>query len=118
MTIITAIISKGNRVLSRSQDQHTLIDLPAIVSHGVWELAQAQRAYNRNFGKRRIKRAYLLREMIYCGCGRRGFYQAARPGVGAGRRPCAIGISPSVHSVVSGSLRNGKVMLTISNFHV
>lgn len=44
--------------------------VPAIVSREMWELAQARRAYNSRLAKRRMKRDYLLRGLIFCGCGR------------------------------------------------
>jgi site-specific DNA recombinase len=50
---------------------HILIDVPAIVSRETWELAQARRAYNSKLAKRKMKRDYLLRGLIFCGCGRR-----------------------------------------------
>lgn len=62
---------RGGRIENRPQDEHILIDVPAIVSRETWELAQARRAYNSKIGKRRMKRDYLLRGLIYCGCGRR-----------------------------------------------
>ena len=56
----------------RSSDQpHILIDVPAIVSRETWQLAQARRAYNSKIAKRRMKQEYLLRGLIFCGCGRR-----------------------------------------------
>jgi site-specific DNA recombinase len=54
----------------RPPDEHILIDVPAIVSRETWELAQARRAYNSKIAKRRTKHEYLLRGLIYCGCGR------------------------------------------------
>jgi site-specific DNA recombinase len=64
-------VSKGGKVKNRPQEEHILIDVPAIVSRELWELAQARRAYNSKIAKRRTKREYLLRGLIYCGCGRR-----------------------------------------------
>jgi len=64
-------IVKGGRITNRSPDEHILINVPAIVTRETWELAQARRAYNSKIAKRRSKREYLLRGLIYCGCGRR-----------------------------------------------
>src|SRR5687768_11221106 len=47
------------------------IPVPAIVSRETWEFAQVRRKYNSKIGKRRMKREYLLRGIIFCGCGRR-----------------------------------------------
>lgn len=64
-------VTKGGRIEQRHPDEHILIDVPAIVSREVWGLAQERRAYNSKVSKRRMKRDYLLRGLIYCGCGRR-----------------------------------------------
>jgi len=54
----------------RPLEEHILISVPAIVSREMWELAQARRAYNSKIAKRRTKHEYLIRGLIYCGCGR------------------------------------------------
>lgn len=64
------VVSRG-KIKNRPQDEHILIDVPAIVSREAWELAQARRVYNSKIAKRRTKREYLLRGLIYCGCRRR-----------------------------------------------
>jgi len=64
-------IAKNGRNENRPQKEHILINVPSIVSRETWELAQERRAYNSKIGKRRTKRDYLLRGLIYCGCGRR-----------------------------------------------
>ncbi len=46
-------------------------NLPAIVTRETWELAQARRTDNSQIVKRKMKREYLLRSLIYCGCERR-----------------------------------------------
>jgi hypothetical protein len=47
------------------------VQVPAIVSREVWELAQARRAKNKADAKRNTKRQYLLRRRLECGaCGR------------------------------------------------
>lgn len=64
-------VVRGGKIGNRPQNEHILIDVPAIVTRESWELAQARRAYNSKIAKRRTKRDYLLRGLIYCGCGRR-----------------------------------------------
>jgi len=54
----------------RPPKEHILISVPAIVSPEIWKLAQERRAYNSKIAKRRTKHEYLLRGLIYCGCGR------------------------------------------------
>ena len=58
---------KGGR---RPISEQIAVRVPAIVSREMWDLAQARRAYNSKVAKRRMKREYLLRGLIYCGCGR------------------------------------------------
>ena len=60
----------GYRGGKRPIEEQILVDVPAIVTREMWELAQARRAYNSKMAKRRMRREYLLRGMIYCGCGR------------------------------------------------
>jgi site-specific DNA recombinase len=55
----------------RPVNEQIAVNVPAIVSRETWELAQARRAYNRKIAKRKMKREYLLRGIIFCGCGRR-----------------------------------------------
>lgn len=47
------------------------VRVPAIVSRELWELAQIRRAYNSKVAKRKTKRDYLLRGVLFCGCGKR-----------------------------------------------
>ncbi len=54
----------------RPVNEQILIDVPAIVSRETWDPAQKRRAYNSKIAKRRTKHEYLLRGLIYCGCGR------------------------------------------------
>lgn len=54
----------------RPPEEHILISVPAIVSPELWKLAQERRAYNSRIAKRRTKREYLMRGLIYCACGR------------------------------------------------
>jgi site-specific DNA recombinase len=54
----------------RQLDEQILINVPAIISREMWELAQKRRAYNSKVAKRRTKYDYLLRGLLYCGCGR------------------------------------------------
>jgi site-specific DNA recombinase len=63
-------VVKGGRVENRPEDEHILIDVPAIVTREIWEQTQARRVYNSKIAKRRTKRDYLLRGLIYCGCER------------------------------------------------
>jgi len=63
-------IGANGRGGKRPKDEHIAIEVPGIVSREVWELAQERRAYNSRIAKRRTKREYLLRGIIFCGCGR------------------------------------------------
>ena len=62
-------IVRGNKIYDRSPEEHILINVPAIVTHETWMLAQSKRSYNSKFSKRNAKRDYLLRGRITCGCG-------------------------------------------------
>ena len=62
-------VVRGKKVEDRPLDEHILIEVPAIVPREIWDLAQARRAYNAKFSKRKAKRNYLLRGRIVCGCG-------------------------------------------------
>ena len=64
-------ITRGGRIENRPEEEHILITVPAIVAREMWDLAQTRRAYNSKIAKRRMKQEYLLRSLIYCGCGRR-----------------------------------------------
>ncbi len=45
------------------------IPVPAIISHEVWEVAQARREYNKKMSRRNAKGDYLLRGRVTCECG-------------------------------------------------
>lgn len=64
------LIGWGGTRGKRPREEHIVINVPPIVTQEVWQLAQERRAYNSRMGKRRLKREYLLRGIIYCGCGR------------------------------------------------
>src|SRR5215207_22742 len=64
-------IGEGGRGGRRPIDEQIAVCVPAIVPSETWELAQERRAYNSRIAKRRMKRQYLLRGLVYCGCGRR-----------------------------------------------
>jgi hypothetical protein len=55
---------------TRLIDEQIPVKVPAIVSREIWERAQAKRVYNIKFSPRKMKRPYLLRGMLFCGCGR------------------------------------------------
>jgi len=44
------------------------IEVPAIVDEQTWQAARQQAVSNTSFAKRRTKRNYLLRGLMYCGC--------------------------------------------------
>jgi len=94
-------IARGGKGGKRPIDEQIAVNVPAIVSREMWELAQARRAYNSRIAKRKMKREYLLRGLIYCGCGRgmvgggrhnEGFYYRCprryASGVAAGSELC------------------------------
>jgi site-specific DNA recombinase len=64
-------VSRGGRLENRSAEEQIPIEVPAIISRESWELAQERRVYNSRIARRRMKREYLLRGMLFCGCGRR-----------------------------------------------
>jgi len=55
----------------RPIDEQIAVSVPAIVSREIWNQAQERRVYNSRFAKRKMKREYLLRGLLFCGCGRR-----------------------------------------------
>ena len=61
------IKSGGKRAL----EDTIAIAVPALIGLGLWQAAQAQRAYNQAMSKRNGKLDFLLRGLIFCGCGRR-----------------------------------------------
>jgi site-specific DNA recombinase len=63
-------IGKSGRGGKRQPEEHITVNVPAIVSREIWELAQKRRAYNSRIARRKTKGEYLLRALIYCGCGR------------------------------------------------
>lgn len=63
-------IGKSGKGGKRQPDEHIAVNVPAIVSREIWELAQKRRAYNSRIARRKTKGEYLLRALIYCGCGR------------------------------------------------
>ena len=63
-------IGKGGKGGKRPIDEHITVNVPAIVTRETWELAQARRAYNSRIARRKMKGEYLLRGLIFCGCGR------------------------------------------------
>jgi site-specific DNA recombinase len=47
------------------------IAVPALINIELWQAAQDRKVYNREMSPRHAKREYLLRGLIFCGCGRR-----------------------------------------------
>ena len=47
------------------------IQVPPIIDHKTWKIAKARRARNKATASRNATRDYLLRGIIFCGCGRR-----------------------------------------------
>jgi len=62
-------IGEGGRGGRRPVEEQIAVNVPAIISREMWELAQERRAYNSKIARRRMKRQYLLRGLVYCGCG-------------------------------------------------
>lgn len=54
---------------TRAKEDQIPVTVPAIISRELWDLAQERRVHNSKFSKRRMKREYLLRGLVYCGCG-------------------------------------------------
>ncbi len=63
-------IGSGGRRGRRQIDEQIVVEVPPIISHDLWEMAQAQRDYNVKMSRRNVKREYLLRGMVRCGCGK------------------------------------------------
>ncbi len=61
----------GKAKKKRPLEEATVVDVPAIIDHDIWERAQAQRKYNKDMAIRNGKHEYLLRGLIFCGCGRK-----------------------------------------------
>lgn len=54
---------------TRAKEDQIPVTVPAIISRELWDLAQERRIHNSKFSRRRMKRDYLLRGLVYCGCG-------------------------------------------------
>lgn len=63
-------IRRGSKREPRPLDEQIIVNVPPIVSRETWDLAQARRAYNSRIAKRKLKHKYLIRGLIFCGCGR------------------------------------------------
>jgi len=63
-------IGKSGKGGKRPLDEQIAVNVPAIVTRKTWELAQERRAYNSRIAKRKMKGEYLLRGLVFCGCGR------------------------------------------------
>src|SRR6266496_4788102 len=63
-------IGKSGKGGKRALEEQITVNVPAIVSFETWKLAQERRAYNSKIAKRKMKGEYLLRGLIFCGCGR------------------------------------------------
>lgn len=61
---------KEGRGGRRLKDEQIAVQVPAIVPRDLWDAAQEKRTYNSKYAKRKMTREYLLRGLIYCGCGR------------------------------------------------
>jgi site-specific DNA recombinase len=51
------------------REEWIAVNVPAIIKHDVWELAQVQRERNRELSRRNARRNYLLGGYIGCACG-------------------------------------------------
>src|SRR6266498_1661417 len=63
-------VAQGGKGGKRLIDEQIPVNVPAIISREAWEFAQERRSYNSRVARRKMKREYLLRGLIYCGCGR------------------------------------------------
>jgi site-specific DNA recombinase len=64
-------IGRAGKHGTRPIDEQIAVIVPAIVTRETWELAQARRTYNSRIARRKMKHEFLLRSLIFCGCGRR-----------------------------------------------
>ena len=86
-------IGKEGRGGQRPIDEQIAVQVPAIVDRETWDLAQKRRGYNSRLAKRKMKRDYLLRGLLFCGCGRRmvgsnGLYYCTRRYMPDGGEKC------------------------------
>lgn len=111
---------KGNQK-PRPIDEQIPVQVPAIVSHEIWELAQARRAHNIKFSKRKMKQEYLLRGLLFCGCGRgmvgtgrinSRVYYCTRRYQANGSEPCT---EPFVKAYAVESITWGYIMRLLTN---
>ena len=63
-------VGKSGKGRKRCNDEQIAVNVPAILSRETWELAQERRTHNSRVARRKMKHEYLLRGLIYCGCGR------------------------------------------------
>ena len=84
----------------------------------MWELAQAKRVYNIKFSPRKMKNEYLLRGLIYCGCGRGMVgtngttYYCTRRYPSNGDKPCK---EPFVKAHVAENITWGYILRLLTN---
>jgi site-specific DNA recombinase len=101
----------------RPIDEQISIDVPAIVSRELWNLAQERRAYNSKLAKRKMKREYLLRGLLFCGCGRHmvgtnGLYYCTRRYYTNGGERCT---EPFVKGYAVESITWGYILRLLTN---
>ena len=63
-------IAKSGKGGKRQPNEQITVNVAAILSRKTWKLAQERRAYNSRMAQRKMIGEYLLRGMVYCGCGR------------------------------------------------
>jgi site-specific DNA recombinase len=65
------LIGSGGKNGKRAIEDTIKIDVPALIDAGLWQAAQHRKQHNRAISPRNSKLDYLLRGLIFCGCGRR-----------------------------------------------
>lgn len=65
------LIGNSGKNGKRPIEDTIAISVPALIDRDMWQAAQDRKAHNRAMSARNGKREYLLRGMLFCGCGRR-----------------------------------------------
>jgi site-specific DNA recombinase len=101
----------------RPEDEQIPISVPAIIDREKWLIAQERREYNSRFGRRKRKTEYLLRGLLFCGCGRHmvasnGKYYCTRRYRTFGGERCT---EPFVHALKVEHISWGYIMRLLTN---
>lgn len=65
------LIGDSGKNGKRAIEDTIAIAVPALIEPDLWQAAQGQKKHNQAMSQRNAKRDYLLRGLIFCGCGRR-----------------------------------------------